>query len=85
MSDHAIVNLLEIEDSVGGRVPGLEGRFSRKLVGSTDLGVSHWRYAPGCAAQEGTATASRRRRTSSSPARGAYGSTTRCARSGSGT
>lgn len=46
MSDYAIVNLLEMEDSVDGRVPGLEGRFSRKSLGSTDLGVSHWRYAP---------------------------------------
>ena len=47
MSDYAIVNLLEIDDSVGGRVPGLEGRFSRKHLNSRDLGVSHWRYAPG--------------------------------------
>jgi mannose-6-phosphate isomerase-like protein (cupin superfamily) len=47
MSDHAIVNLLEIDDSVAGKVPGLEGRFSRKFLGSRDLGVSHWRYAPG--------------------------------------
>jgi quercetin dioxygenase-like cupin family protein len=47
MSDHAIVNLLEIDDDVQGRLPGLEGRFSRKLLGSKDLGVSHWRYAPG--------------------------------------
>jgi quercetin dioxygenase-like cupin family protein len=46
MSGYAIVNLLEIDDSVGGRVPGLEGRFSRKYLGSRDLGVSHWRYAP---------------------------------------
>jgi quercetin dioxygenase-like cupin family protein len=45
--DYAIVNLLEIDDSVEGRVPGLEGRFGRKLLGSRDLGVSHWRYAPG--------------------------------------
>jgi len=45
--DYAIVNLLEIEDSVNGRVEGLEGRFSRKFLDSTDLGVSHWRYAPG--------------------------------------
>jgi quercetin dioxygenase-like cupin family protein len=45
VSDYAIVNLLEMEDSVGGRVPGLEGRFSRKSLGSTHLGVSHWRYA----------------------------------------
>jgi mannose-6-phosphate isomerase-like protein (cupin superfamily) len=47
MSAYAIVNLLEIEDNVSGRVPGLEGRFSRQLLGSSDLGVSHWRYAPG--------------------------------------
>jgi uncharacterized cupin superfamily protein len=40
------VNLLEIDDSVQGRVEGLEGRFSRKHLGSRDLGVSHWRYAP---------------------------------------
>ena len=47
MPDYTIVNLLEIEDSVQGRVAGLEGRFSRKFLGSSDLGVSHWRYAPG--------------------------------------
>jgi quercetin dioxygenase-like cupin family protein len=46
VSDHAIVNLLELDDSVQGRVEGLEGRFSRSFLGSTDLGVSHWRYAP---------------------------------------
>jgi mannose-6-phosphate isomerase-like protein (cupin superfamily) len=47
MSDYAIVNLLEVEDSVGGRVEGLEGRFGRKHLESRDLGVSHFRYAPG--------------------------------------
>jgi quercetin dioxygenase-like cupin family protein len=46
MSDYAIVNLLEIDDSIQGRVPGLEGRFSRKFLGSRDLGVSLWTYAP---------------------------------------
>ena len=46
MSDYAIVNLLEIDDSVAGRVEGLEGRFSRKHIGSRDLGVSHFRWAP---------------------------------------
>jgi mannose-6-phosphate isomerase-like protein (cupin superfamily) len=46
MPDYAIVNLLEIEDSAKGRVAGMEGRFSRKYIGSRDLGVSHWRYAP---------------------------------------
>jgi len=46
MSRYAHVNLLEVEDSVGDRVEGLEGRFGRKHLDSRDLGVSHWRYAP---------------------------------------
>jgi quercetin dioxygenase-like cupin family protein len=46
MPDYAIVNLLEIDDDVQGRVEGLEGRFSRKLLGSRDLGISHWSLAP---------------------------------------
>src|SRR5947208_1335388 len=47
MPDYAIVNLLEIEDSVGGRVEGLEGRFGRRHLDSRDLGVSHFRFAAG--------------------------------------
>jgi quercetin dioxygenase-like cupin family protein len=46
MGNYAIVNLLEIDDGAQGRVEGLEGRFGRKHLGSRDLGVSHWRYAP---------------------------------------
>jgi quercetin dioxygenase-like cupin family protein len=46
MSRFAIVNLLELEDSVGDRAPGLEGRFGRRHLDSRDLGVSHFRYAP---------------------------------------
>src|SRR5258707_9130004 len=46
MSSFSAVNLLEIEDSVGERAPGLEGRFARKYLDSRDLGVSHFRYAP---------------------------------------
>ncbi len=45
MSRFAKVNLLEVENSVGERVPGLEGRFSRKHLDSRDLGISHFRYA----------------------------------------
>ena len=47
MPDYAIVNLLELDDTVKGRVDGLEGRFSRNHLGSRDLGVSLWKYAPG--------------------------------------
>jgi quercetin dioxygenase-like cupin family protein len=46
MSRFAMVNLLEVEDTVGDRAPGIEGRFGRKHLGSRDLGVSHFRYAP---------------------------------------
>ncbi|MGO9320570.1 MAG: cupin domain-containing protein [Solirubrobacteraceae bacterium] len=46
MSRFATVNLLELEDSVGDRAPGIEGRFARKHLDSRDLGVSLFRYAP---------------------------------------
>jgi quercetin dioxygenase-like cupin family protein len=46
MEPFTIVNMLEIDDSVSGRMEGLEGRFGRALLGSRDLGVSHFRYAP---------------------------------------
>jgi quercetin dioxygenase-like cupin family protein len=45
--DFAIVNLLELDDVVGGKVEGMEARFSRKHLGSRDLGVSLFRYRPG--------------------------------------
>ncbi len=47
MERFTIVNMLEIDDSVAGRVEGLEGRFARAQLDSRDLGVSHFRYAPG--------------------------------------
>jgi mannose-6-phosphate isomerase-like protein (cupin superfamily) len=46
VSKYAHVNLHDLEDSVGERVPGLEGRFARKHLQSRDLGISHFRYAP---------------------------------------
>src|SRR4051812_28919332 len=45
MSRFATVNLLEIEDAIGDRAPGIEGRFGRKHLDSRDLGVSLFRYA----------------------------------------
>jgi quercetin dioxygenase-like cupin family protein len=53
MPGYTIVNLLELDDTVSERVPGLEGRFGRKHLGSRDLGVSHWRYAPGLRSPQG--------------------------------
>jgi quercetin dioxygenase-like cupin family protein len=46
MSGFSHLNLLELDDVVGERAPGLEGRFGRSHLDSRDLGVSHWRYAP---------------------------------------
>jgi quercetin dioxygenase-like cupin family protein len=51
MADYAIVNLLELDDVVAGRVEGLEARFSRKDIGSRDLGVSHFKWEPGVRSQ----------------------------------
>jgi quercetin dioxygenase-like cupin family protein len=45
MSGFATVNLLEVEDSLGERAPGIEGRFARKYLDSRDLGISMFRYA----------------------------------------
>ena len=49
MSDYKIVNLLEIEDSVAGRVEGLEGRFSRVRLDDDVREIGRWdviRVAP---------------------------------------
>jgi mannose-6-phosphate isomerase-like protein (cupin superfamily) len=51
VSDFAVKNLMEIEDSTG--VEGIEGRFSRKFLDSEQLGISHFRYAPGRRATSG--------------------------------
>jgi quercetin dioxygenase-like cupin family protein len=44
MSSFTVVNLLDLEDSVGERAPGIEGRFGRSHLDSRDLGISHFRY-----------------------------------------
>jgi mannose-6-phosphate isomerase-like protein (cupin superfamily) len=44
MSQFSTVNLLDVEDAVGDRAPGIEGRFARKHLDSRDLGVSLFRY-----------------------------------------
>jgi quercetin dioxygenase-like cupin family protein len=46
MPGYTHINLLDVDDSVAGRAEGLESRFGRGPMGATDIGVSHWRYAP---------------------------------------
>ncbi len=41
-----IVNLMDVEDSTGGRLPGVEARFARRHLQSAHLGVTYVRYAP---------------------------------------
>ena len=53
MADYTHVNLMDIDDAVAGRVEGIEGRFGRGPMGATDIGVSHWRYAPGFRSETG--------------------------------
>jgi quercetin dioxygenase-like cupin family protein len=53
MSRHAHINLLEVDDSVKGRLEGLEGRFGRGPMGATDIGVSLFQYAPNVRAPAG--------------------------------
>ena len=43
-SDYAIKNFDDIETSGTDEI---DGRFSRKVLDSTELGVSRWRYEPG--------------------------------------
>src|SRR4051794_12693836 len=47
MPGFAKVNFEDVQDSVGERVPEIDGRFGRKHLDSRDLGVSRFRYAPG--------------------------------------
>jgi quercetin dioxygenase-like cupin family protein len=44
MSSFSTVNLREVDDSVGDRAPGVQGRFARKHLDSRDLGVSLFSY-----------------------------------------
>jgi mannose-6-phosphate isomerase-like protein (cupin superfamily) len=45
MSSYSTVNLMDLEDAIGERAPGIEGRFGRSHLDSRDLGVSHFHYA----------------------------------------
>jgi mannose-6-phosphate isomerase-like protein (cupin superfamily) len=44
---YTIKNMMDIDNAVGDRAPGVEGRFGRSQIDSEHLGISHFRYAPG--------------------------------------
>ncbi len=46
MPGFTVVNLLDLPDSIESS-SDIEGRFGRGPLESRDLGISHWRYAPG--------------------------------------
>lgn len=46
MSDFALKNLKEVDDSLADGDRDLEARFARKHLGSEHLGVSYFRYGP---------------------------------------
>ncbi len=46
MSRFAKVNLQDVENSMGDRAPGIDGRFARGHLESRDLGVSRFTYEP---------------------------------------
>jgi uncharacterized cupin superfamily protein len=46
MSNYAIVNLKELDDSAAGQAAGIEARFARKHLDSEHIGVTYMRYDP---------------------------------------
>jgi mannose-6-phosphate isomerase-like protein (cupin superfamily) len=46
MSNFAIKNFRDVDNSAGERGPGFEARFARKHLDSEHLGVSYFRYPP---------------------------------------
>ena len=51
VSDFAVKNLMDVEDSFEGEE--IEARFARKHLDSEHLGISYFRYAPGFRAEGG--------------------------------
>ena len=46
MPSFAKVNLTDVENVMGDRAPGIDGRFTRNKLESRDLGISRFRYEP---------------------------------------
>ena len=76
MSRFATINLLDIENSIGDRAPGIDGRFARKHQIRATSGSASSATRQTCVARSLTVTVSRRRPTSSSPGQGRCCSTT---------
>jgi quercetin dioxygenase-like cupin family protein len=53
VDSYAVVNLMDLDNALAGQAEGLEARFARPQLGSRDLGVSHWSYAPGARSRIG--------------------------------
>lgn len=47
MPSYTIKNMMDIDDATPADMPQVEGRFARSHIDSRELGVSHFRYAPG--------------------------------------
>jgi quercetin dioxygenase-like cupin family protein len=47
VDSYAVVNLMDLDNVLAGRAEGVEARFARQPLDSRDIGVSHFRYAPG--------------------------------------
>jgi mannose-6-phosphate isomerase-like protein (cupin superfamily) len=45
MPSYTTINLLEVENVIGDRAPGIDGRFTRSQLDSRDLWVSRFTYA----------------------------------------
>jgi mannose-6-phosphate isomerase-like protein (cupin superfamily) len=52
MPGFTVVNLMELPDNIEFS-EDIEGRFGRGALESRDLGISHWRYAPGYRSERG--------------------------------
>jgi uncharacterized cupin superfamily protein len=46
MSEHAIVNLKQLEASERAKSSGIDARFGRSALGSEHLGISYFGYGP---------------------------------------
>jgi uncharacterized cupin superfamily protein len=53
MTDYTIKNFKDLDDVAAGRSEGVEGRMARRALGTEQVGVSYFSYAPGVRAAVG--------------------------------